>query len=254
MNNSSPLSDAIILDRVENYDASKLNCYAFRRGTDSVDGHLLAVGNMVSGFPFEVEGVTFHNSECAYIAGMFSDDTPRHAELQRALREETNGFMAKKRIRRLNEDAKRADWENFNIQWMLYCVWCKVAGNADFRDMLLAIPPEAVIIEDSTFQNGATAAIRGTKNLRHRELTNAFKRTLKAEGRSRSHIKAACDERRLGEWRRRGVFVGKNLMGKILMLCRDAAIEGRAPDIDLNLLRSKRIHILGRRLTLRDFS
>ena len=254
MNNSSTLSDAFILDRVENYDASKLNCYAFRRGTDSVDGHLLAVGNMVSGFPFEVEGVTFHNSECAYIAGMFSDDTPRHAELQRALREETNGFMAKKRIRRLNEDAKRADWENFNIQWMLYCVWCKVAGNADFRDMLLAFPREAVIIEDSTFQNGATAAIWGTKNLRHRELTNAFKRTLKAEGRSRSHIKAACDERRLGEWRRREVFGGKNLMRKILMLCRDAAIEGRAPDIDLNLLRSKRIHILGRRLTLRDFS
>lgn len=85
-------------------------------------------------------------------------------------------------------------------------------------------------------------------------MTNAFKRTLKAEGRSRSHIKAACDERRLGEWRRREVFVGKNLMGKILMLCRDAAIEGRAPDIDLNLLRSKRIHILCRRLTFRDFS
>lgn len=75
--NNFPFSNPIILDRIEAYDASKLNCYAFRRGADSVEGHSLAVGNMVSGFPFTVEGVTFQNSECAYIAGMFSDDTDK---------------------------------------------------------------------------------------------------------------------------------------------------------------------------------
>lgn len=47
-----PIPNSIILDRVEAYDASTLNCYAFRRGTDSIEGHALAVGNMVSGFPF----------------------------------------------------------------------------------------------------------------------------------------------------------------------------------------------------------
>lgn len=70
---------SIILDRVETYGASTLNCYAFCRSTDSVDGCSLAVGNMVGGFPFEVEGVTFQNSGCAYIAG------ERHADLQKAL-------------------------------------------------------------------------------------------------------------------------------------------------------------------------
>lgn len=247
--NNSPFSNSIILDRVEAYDASTLNCYAFRRGTDSVDGHSLAVGNMVSGFPFIVEGVTFQNSECAYIAGMFSDDTDNHLELQKALQVESNGFMAKKKIRRFNENKKRADWEEFNVQWMLYCVWCKVVGNADFREMLLAIPSDATIIEDSTFQNGATAAVWGTKNVTQRRLVTDYKKQLEADGNSKAAIKRACDEKRLGEWRKQGVFEGKNLMGKILMLCRDAVLRNTTPDIDLDLLRPKQIYLFGKLLT-----
>lgn len=246
--NNFPFSNPIILDRIEAYDASKLNCYAFRRGADSVEGHSLAVGNMVSGFPFTVEGVTFQNSECAYIAGMFSDDTDNHHELQEALQVETNGFMAKKKIRRFNEDKKRADWEEFNVQWMLYCVWCKVVNNREFRDMLLAIPSDAVIIEDSTFQNGCTAAIWGTKNKVQRQLINEYKKKLEADGFSKAAIKKACDEKRLGDWRKQGVFVGKNLMGKILMLCRDAVMRGTTPDINLELMRSKKIYLLGKLL------
>ena len=54
--------NAIVLDRVEKYDASVLNCYAFRRGTDMVDGLSLALGNMVSGFPFDLEGIIFQKA------------------------------------------------------------------------------------------------------------------------------------------------------------------------------------------------
>lgn len=249
MNNSKSLFNSIILDRVEAYDASTFNCYAFRRGTDSVEGHSLAVGNMVSGFPFAVDGVTFQNSECAYIAGMFSSDTDNHLELQEALRVETNGFMAKKKIRRFNENKKRADWKEFNVQWMLYCVWCKVVSNHNFRDMLLAIPSDAVIIEDSTFQNGSTAAVWGTKNATQRLLVADYKKQLEADGHNKVAIKRACDKKRLGEWRKQGMFVGKNLMGKILMLCRDAVLRGTPPNIDLELLRSKQIYLFGKLLT-----
>lgn len=249
MINKNSLSNSIILDREEAYDASTVNCYAFRRGTDTIEGHALAVGNMVSGFPFKVQGNTFYNSECAYIAGMFSEDTDCHTDLQELLRDETNGFMAKKKIRRFNEDKKRADWEEFNVQWMLYCVWCKVVSNSDFRDMLLAIPSDAVIIEDSTFQKGATATVWGTKNTTQRRLVVDYKKQLEAEGNSKAAIKRACDEKRLGEWRKQGVFVGKNLMGKILMLCRDTVLEGRTPDIDVEMLRSKHIYLFGKLLT-----
>lgn len=247
--NNSPISNSIILDRVEAYDASKLNCYAFRRGTDTVEGHPLAIGNMVSGFRFAIEGVIFQNSESAYIAGMFSSNTDNHLELQEALQVETNGFMAKKKIRRFNEDKKRSDWESFNVQWMLYCVWCKVVCNREFRDMLLAIPSDAIIIEDSTFQNGATAAVWGTKNATQRRLVTDYKKQLEADGHNKAAIKRACDEKRLGEWRKQGVFVGKNLMGKILMLCRDAVASGTTPDIDVELLRSKSIYLFGKLLT-----
>ncbi len=242
---NSKFPSSIVLDRVETYDASTVNCYAFRRGTDSIDGHALAIGNMVSGYPFDIQGNTFYNSECAYIAGMFSNDSDSHHDLQEALQIETNGFMAKKKIRRFNEDAKRADWEEFNIQWMFYCVWCKVVSNVAFRKMLLDIPSDAVIIEDSTFQNGATAAIWGTKNKVQRQLAREYKKKLEADGLSKAAIKKACDEKRLGEWRKQGVFEGKNLMGKILMLCRDAAMRGTTPDINLNLLRSKYIYLFG---------
>lgn len=241
-------------DRMEAYDASVLDCYAFRRGTDIVDGHSLALGNMVSGFPFEIEGVKFHNSEAAYIVGMFSDGSVEHLALQKALAVETNGFMAKKKIRRFNESSKRADWKEFNIQWMLYCVWCKVIGNPDFRRLLLALPKDAIIIEDSTFQNGATATIWGTKNLKQRQLTNEYKKFLKAEGACKATIKAECDKKRLGEWRKQGVFVGKNLMGKILMLCRDALLRGEQPDIDFELLASKKINFFGKQLTFNNLT
>ena len=236
----------IVLDRIERYDASSLNCFAFRRGTDVADGYSLALGNMVSGFPFEIEGVRFHNSECAYIAGMFSDGGEKHNSLQKELVEEANGFMSKKRIRRQNEEIKRGEWEEYNVQWMLYVVWCKVMGNDDFRNKLMALPDDCVIIEDSTFQNGRTADIWGTKNTVLRSLINGYKKQLKAEGCGKAEIKRACDERRLGEWRREGVFVGKNLMGKILMLCRQAVIEGGNPPIDFDLLRRKKINFCGK--------
>lgn len=58
--------------RMEAYDASVLNCHAFRRGTDERNGIVLSLGNMVSGYPFEIEGIRFENSERAFIAGMFS--------------------------------------------------------------------------------------------------------------------------------------------------------------------------------------
>lgn len=238
-------------DRVEAYDASMLNCYAFRRASDMVDGNSLALGNMVSGFPFDIEDVLFRNSEAAYIAGMFSQGTDKHLEMQEALIANDNGFMAKKRIAKPHTAIKRADWLEFNVQWMLYVVWCKVVGNASFRQLLMALPSDAVIIEDSTFQAGTTADLWGTKNEIQRKLTREYKRELISKGLGKVAIKTACDKKRLGEWRKQGVFVGRNVMGKILMACREALITGAVPHIDVEMLKRKRINICGKVL---DFS
>ena len=232
--------------REEAYNASSQICYAFRRGTDERNGIVLSLGNMVSGYPFMLDGVRFHNSECAYIAGAFSDGTEEHLALQERLAVCTNGFMAKKAIRKPNEALKRTDWESFNVQWMLYVVWTKCLGNADFRKVLLSLPVDAVIIEDSTFQNGRTATVWGTKNAELKSRLNQLKKELKVKGMSKVAIKRELDARRLGEWANVGLFRGKNVMGKILMACRDALRNGSEPQIDYALLREKRINLLGR--------
>lgn len=232
--------------REEAYNASLLNCFAFRHGYDVKDGYSLSFGNMVSGYPFEMQGIRFYNSECAYIAGAFSNGSATHLDLQKQFAECTNGFMAKKTIRKPHEAEIRADWVSFNVQWMLYCVWMKSLGNGDFRKVLLSLPVDAVIIEDSTFQAGATATLWGTKNAELKKRLNLYKKELKAKGLSKAAIKREQDKIRLGEWSAVGEFRGKNVMGKILMACRDALHNGVEPLIDYALLHEKRINLLGR--------
>ena len=234
---------------VEAYNASALNCYAFRRGTDTKEGIVLSLGNMVSGYPFEIEGIRFENSECAYIAGAFSNGTDAHLDVQRQLAVCTNGFMAKKGIRKPHQADVRSDWESFNVQWMFYVVWQKCLGNSDFRKLLLSLPKDTVIIEDSTFQTGRTATVWGTRNAELKKRINAYKKELKAQGMSKAAIKRALDAKRLGEWSTIGEFVGQNVMGKVLMTCREALVEGVEPAIDYTLLRNAHINLLGKEIT-----
>jgi hypothetical protein len=111
--------------------------------------------------------------------------------------------------------------------------------------VLLSLPVDAVIIEDSTFQNGRTATVWGTKNAELKGRLNQLKKELKVKGMSKVAIKRELDARRLGEWANVGLFRGKNVMGKILMACRDALRNGSEPQIDYTLLREKRINLLG---------
>ena len=72
------------------------------------------------------------------------------------------------------------------------------------------IPEDGIIIEDSTFQNGKTAMVWGTKNKEMRKLINEYKKDLKLKGKGKKMIKDKCDEMRLGNWRKSGIFEGKN--------------------------------------------
>lgn len=237
------------LKSTEAYEASSLNCHAFRRSYDEVNGKSISLGNMVSGFPFIIEGVEFYNSEAAYIAGAFSDASPLHLSIQNDLRQERNGFMAKKRIRRVNEEIKRRDWEDFNIMWMLYVVWCKCVGNETFRNLLMSLPHDAVIIENSTFQKGRTATFWGTKNEKQYSLHKSLCKILKNEGLSKNQRNKILDGYRLNQWNKEGIYVGCNCMGKILMLCRDALNNGSLPPIDFSMLRERSINFFGHILT-----
>ena len=241
------------LIREEAYDASSLNCFAFRHGYDVKADLPLSLGNMVPGFGFDLHGVHFHNSECAYIAGMFSFGTLEHTAIQRQLAACTSGWAAKKSIRRAHESEKRADWERFNVEWMLYVVWQKCLTNEDFCKLLLSFPTNAVFVEDSTFSTGRTATLWGCRNAELRKRLTALKKTLKAQGKCKATIKRGQDRMRLGEWSTIGVWQGQNVLGKVLMACRDALLHGTEPLIDYDLLNEAHIHLFGKELSFNQY-
>lgn len=241
------------LVREEAYDASSLNCFAFRHGYDVKAGLSLSLGNMVRGFGFDLQGVHFNNSECAYIAGAYSSGTSQHLAIQRELQLNNNGLQAKRCICKPHESLKRSDWERFNVQWMMYVVWQKCLGNEDFRNLLLSFPKGAVIIEDSTFQKGSRATIWGCRNDELKKRLNALRKDLKAQGKCKAAAKREQDKMRLGEWSTIGVFKGQNLMGKILMACKQALEQGIEPPIDYALLQEARINLLGKELTFNQY-
>lgn len=241
------------LVREEAYDASSLNCFAFRHGYDVRQGLSLSLGNMVRGYGFDLQGIHFHYSECAYIAGAFSYGTDAHLAIQRQLVVCDNGYAAKKSIRKPHDGEKHSDWERFNVQWMLYVVWQKCLSNEAFRNLLLSFPKDAVIIEDSTSLKGHRATIWGCRNDELKKRLNALRKELKAQGVCKAAIKREQDKMRLGEWSTIGVFKGQNVMGKILMTCKQALEQGTEPPINYALLQDAHINLLGRELTFNQY-
>lgn len=240
----------IVLDRWDQYDCAQMEVIAFRKSDDEQDGIIKSFGNMSPGYEFDLNGHHFFGSEQAYICGLFSDGTEKHNTIQRILLEETNGYDSKKKIRQRYKKEQRQDWEEFNIEWMKYVVWNKVKGNDAFRQMLLSIPEDAYIVENSTRQTGLTAAIWGAKN---KDLEEARDRVVKDRS-----LKAMMEGKKLGEDEKQrlynslnhiGVYKGKNLMGKILKLCQLALLNRKELEIDYALLKSKNIHLLGELLT-----
>ena len=56
----------IILGRVEHINASHFNCLSFAKASDMVNGINVRLSNMVGGYPFSFEGVTWRDSETLY--------------------------------------------------------------------------------------------------------------------------------------------------------------------------------------------
>ena len=246
--NQSLFND-IMLGRTEMYDASKLSCWPFCRATDVRDGIPLSLGNLCKGYPFALNGHIFLTSEAAYLCGEFSDSSSKQS-IQYSLMEEPNAFLAKKVIKRKNLKYVRQDWEEIRLQWMLYVVWQKCIGNSNFRNLLLSIPNDVVIIEDSTANHGATSSVWGAKNKELRKACRARKKKLCAEyptmKKKDLNLLISKECAKITDV---GYFIGQNNMGKILMLCKIALQNNTVPPIDYDLLRAKKIYLFGELLT-----
>lgn len=236
----------------EEYDASSYLCYAFRRKEDKRKGEWIPFGNMNSGFPFKIGNITFPTSEHAYICGLFSNGTDKHIEIQRELLAEPNGYQAKRSIRRKYEaQYGRKDWEEFNVEWMLYCVWQKVQGNKEFRDLLLSIPEGAMIIENSTFKQRPKdlnavdkPAFWGCRNEDLKDFHRLVSQYAASLGGNDAEQKRKVAEY-MDDFVNYGIYEGHNTMGKILTMINRCLHDGTEPEIDYDLLSRKHIWILG---------
>ena len=244
----------IILGRVEHINASHFNCLSFSKASDIVNGINVRLSNMAGGYPFSFGGVTWHDSETLYLCGEFSDSSEKHLLVQEDMQRQTSGFAAKRFIKKRNNNLIRQDFADFRIQWMLYVVWQKCKGNADFANLLLKLPHDAIIIEDTTKQHGDTREVWGCTNtelaIRRAEVKKKVTRQAKTNN---PKISKAALKRIVNSETCKvngiGTFVGQNNLGKILMICRDCLIQGVEPPIDNALLNRSNIYILGRRLS-----
>ena len=236
----------------EHYDASTHLCVAFRRKPDLWKDMQMPFGNMNSGFPYELDGAYFHASENAYICGLFSNNTPEHLLIQEKLVAEKNGYEAKKTIRRKYKEKGRDDWESFNIEWMLYVVWNKVKKNEQFRDFLMSMPRNAMLIEDTSFQKTSkekdTTTVWGCRNQDKKAFGKLVAKYADTQTFKTQVAKEKFVNQYLWDFCNYGEYVGQNIMGKILTLIKNCLHEGTEPEIDYALLKSKNIYLLGKKI------
>lgn len=244
---------------IDDYDATKYDCWSFKTADDEKDGVSLDLGNQCSGYPFPFHGHIFQTSESAYLCGQFSENTEDCRRIQNQLLYERNGYTAKKKVKNANRGLIRSDWEDSMADWMLYVIWNKCKGNEDFANKLKAIPRNAILMENSTTIHEGTSVYWGSKNenlesardkvARYVELQYMKKVRQGKIKRNQSELDAEMQAAR-NEIHYIGTFSkGHNYMGKILKMCQIALLDGIEPNINYELLRSKQIYLFGKLLT-----
>ena len=252
----------IDLFKYETIDTKLICAHSFRSNDDIVDDKNNDLGNMASGYGFNMFNEHFHNSECAYICGLFSMNTPKCIEIQRELQASDNGYSAKKDIRNGYEkrakECVRTDWTTFNVEWMKLCVWAKCKGNKDFQKMLLGVSKNAIIVENSTYhkkpkEGEDKPAFWGARNFELEKKRAIIERSIIVN--NPKSTKKDLEER-INKARNSihnfGLWEGTNCMGKILTLCKFHLHNHTELPIDYDLLRSKQIYLFGKLLTFED--
>ncbi len=104
--------------------------------------------NMAGGFPFEALGCTWQSSEHLYLLGYWSDlyEHPEKRAIQEDVLTAKNGYVAKRFKKNKYKRFCRPDFVEWKHEWMMFVVWKKCVGNADFRQLLLSTG-DAMIVE-----------------------------------------------------------------------------------------------------------
>jgi hypothetical protein len=135
---------------------------------------------------------------------------------------------------------------------MLLVVWEKTKNNEEFRNLLLSIPADAHIIEDTSAFHTYTSNVWGAKNpiltnLRNSK-ANEMVKILMSEGVSTIKLLDKYAKIVRNQINTYGVWTGKNATGKALKICQLALLNNIEPPIDYDLLNQANIYWFGKKL------
>ena len=125
----------------------ELNLMTYSRPHDKCDGIELHLGNQAMGYPFTCLGHDWKCVEFLYLCGEWSWDGDDALEIQRDVLTAKSGYAARRFKKAKYFKKLRPDFPTFRHQWMLWCVWQKCLGCKPYRDHLLSIPDDRVIVE-----------------------------------------------------------------------------------------------------------
>lgn len=135
------------LNRQESLDPTQLHIIHYSKPHDTCEGIELHLGNMAGGFPHTVLGHTWKSTEHLYLLGEWSNNTPEHLDIQKDILTATSGYAAKRYKKSKHKKKIRTDFTSFRLDWMLWCIWQKCLNSEAFRQHLLSIPQDRVIVE-----------------------------------------------------------------------------------------------------------
>ena len=230
------------------YDTSLINCWGWNSKDDVRDGINLCLGNMSNKYGVNIMGTQFPNSEIPYQMAIFND-TDEAARLQMEIVQRvkdgniTNGLFFKRQYIRTPKYAqlrRDADFEKgtemWCFEWMKYIVWQKVLQNDGFRQLLLSIPKNAVIIEQAQRK---TELDWGAYNDELKTLRKKIENAMQGQ-RKQDVVEAICKVNNVGVWK------GCNAMGLILTEIKQCLYEGKTLPMAIDLLNDARINWMGK--------
>ena len=253
---TKPLSwEDFAFRQTHTYDTTKLECWSFNSRTDVRNGVPLKLGNMGNDFGVKILGIDFANSEVPYQLAIFDNSTESVKIQEEIINPQnewlTNGLKMKRKFI-YNESAMdgyykfRRDTEFENgkqfwcYEWMKWIVWEKVKQNKGFREILLAIPKNAVIIEQAQRRSKTMWGAWNEELLHERSIVIRAAEIENGLGKTSKAVKDfAYAVNNVGTW------IGENAMGQILTMAKLALNEGIEMPIDETILNKAKINWFG---------
>lgn len=256
---NKPLSwDDFSFRTVHEYDTSQVECWSFNRKDDVRDGINLKLGNMSNGYGVKVLGIDFPNSEVPYQLAIFNNEKDS-IKLQEEIVDPQNGWIGRglqmKRKYIYGREFKRflrdSEFENgkemWCFEWMKWVVWEKVRQNEEFKNILLRIPKNAVIIEQAQHRpQKDKPSMWGAWNeeiKKERDILVTFSEIEHGLSKVEDSVPIESVPYQVNNV---GTWVGENSMGQILTMAKLALNEGINLPIDADMLNEAKINWFGK--------